>query len=361
MDQAAARTRRQGETLVDDVAIARVVSELALVPVERLMMSDGDALLRLEAELSARVVGQARAVDHIGNALRRSAAGFRGQRPLGSFLFAGPTGVGKTEMAKAISDVLFPGIPLTRVDMSELSEAHCVARLLGSPPGYIGHEDGGQLTEAVRHRPYQLVLLDEIEKAHMDVLLALLPLLDEGRLTDGRGRTVDFTNTVIVMTSNLGVETAALRTRIGFGDAARNAASDQTGQVLARVRAALPAELWNRIDEPLCFLPLGESDVGEIARRMVAGVAEVVHAQHGVTLELEASAVHALMRAGGFDPLLGARPMRRTVARTIEAPLARALLAGEFVRGDVVTISGQTAEIELKRRVSGSSALASGQ
>ena len=350
MDQAAARTRRRGETTVDEVAVARVVSELAQVPLARLLMNDREALLELETQLSARVVGQGRAVEHIGNALRRSAAGFRGRRPLGTFLFAGPTGVGKTEMAKAISEVLFPGIPFTRIDMSELGESHATARLLGSPPGYIGHDEGGQLTEAVRHRPYQLVLLDEIEKAHMDVLLALLPLLDEGRLTDGRGRTVDFTNTVIVMTSNLGVDGPAMRTRIGFGDAARNAAIDQTNQVLARVRAALPPELWNRIDEPLCFLPLTELDVAEIARRMVARVGEVVHAEHGVTLELEASAIHALLCAGGFDPQLGARPMRRTVSRLVEAPLARAVLAGEFVAGDVIVITGQTAELEFTRK-----------
>jgi ATP-dependent Clp protease ATP-binding subunit ClpC len=350
MDQAAARTRRRGESSVDEVAVARVVAELAQVPLDRLLMNDREALLELETQLSARVVGQARAIEHIGNALRRSAAGFRGRRPLGTFLFAGPTGVGKTEMAKAISEVLFPGIPFTRIDMSELGESHAVARLLGSPPGYVGHDEGGQLTEAVRHRPYQLVLLDEIEKAHMDVLLALLPLLDEGRLTDGRGRTVDFTNTVIVMTSNLGVEGPAMRTRIGFGDAARNAAIDQTNQVLARVRAALPPELWNRIDEPLCFLPLTELDVAEIARRMVARVSEVVLAEHDVTLELEASAIHSLMFAGGFDPQLGARPMRRTVSRLVEAPLARKLLAGEFVAGDVIVITGQTAELEFTRK-----------
>jgi len=330
LDQAAARVQRRGESTVDAVAIAQVVSELASVPVKRLLMQDREALLNLEDELRARVVGQAEAIASIGPALRRSAAGFRGKRPLGTFLFAGPTGVGKTEMAKAISEVLFPGIPMTRIDMSELSQAHAVARLLGAPPGYIGHDDGGQLTEAVRHRPFQLVLLDEIEKAHMEVLLSLLPLLDEGRLTDGRGRTVDFTNTVIVMTSNLGVDTGNARSRIGFGGDSKQEVQARSQQVLARVRAALPPELWNRIDEPLCFLPLSEAELSEIARRMLRGVAELAHTEHRVRLSFDESVIALLLRSGGFDAQLGARPMRRTVSRLVEAPLASALLAGEL-------------------------------
>jgi ATP-dependent Clp protease ATP-binding subunit ClpC len=349
LDQAAARARRRHEPEVDDAAVAQVVSELARVPVDRLLMNDREALLCLEQQLAARVLGQARAVASIGSALRKSAAGFRGKRPLGTFLFMGPTGVGKTEMAKAISEVLFPGIPLTRIDMSELGQPHAVARLLGAPPGYIGHDDGGQLTEAVRHRPYQLVLLDEIEKAHLDVLLALLPLLDEGRLTDGRGRTVDFTNTVIVMTSNLGVEGSLARGRIGFGEASDMASANQEAHALGLVRSALPPELFNRIDEPLYFFPLSEHDVAEIARRMVAAVAEVVQAEHGVRVEVHASAITALLGSGGFDRQLGARPMRRTVGRLVEAPLARALLAREFVAGDVVSLGADGLEIKLVR------------
>ena len=352
MDQAAARVCRRGETRVDATAVAQVVSELAQVPVDRLLMKDREALLRLEDQLGERVVGQARAVTLIGESLRRSAAGFRGARPLGTFLFAGPTGVGKTEMAKAISDLLFPGIPMTRIDMSELAQPHSVARLLGAPPGYIGHDDGGQLTEAVRHRPYQLVLLDEIEKSHMEVLLALLPLLDEGRLTDGRGRTVDFTNTVIVMTSNLGVEAPPQRPRIGFGDVGPAGPDDHTAKVLARVRAALPPELWNRIDEPLCFLPLGENELSQIARRMLGTVAELAHSKHGIVLEVDDNAVALLLRSGGFDPQLGARPMRRTVARLVEGPLARCLLAGEFEAGDVVVVSGRESSLDFTRKIS---------
>jgi ATP-dependent Clp protease ATP-binding subunit ClpC len=261
----------------------------------------------------------------------------------------GPTGVGKTEMAKAISEVLFPGIPMTRIDLSEFAQAHSLARLIGAPPGYIGHEDGGQLTEAVRHRPYQLVLLDEIEKAHLDVLMALLPLLDAGRLTDGRGRTVDFTNTVIVMTSNLGAEGSLARARIGFGDAAisSKALAEQEAHALAGVRAALPPELFNRIDEPLYFFPLAEHDVADIARRMLAGVVQLLRETHGVSVEIEPSAITALLLAGGFDRQLGARPMRRTIGRLVEAPLARGLLARELVAGDKIFLRGVGADIKI--------------
>jgi ATP-dependent Clp protease ATP-binding subunit ClpC len=250
-------------------------------------------------------------------------------------------------MAKAISELLFPGTPFTRIDMSELGQAHSVARLLGAPPGYIGHEDGGQLTESVRNRPYQLLLLDEIEKAHMDVLLSLLPLLDEGRLTDGRGRTVDFTNTVIVMTSNLGAECAVARPRIGFGGALSEAGDGASERALAALRAALPPELYNRIDEPLFFTPLSELHVAEIAQRMLAGVVNVARQRHQVEIEIDDSAIAALIAAGGFDRVLGARPMRRTIGRLVEAPLARALLARELLPGDHVVLRGREATIEI--------------
>jgi ATP-dependent Clp protease ATP-binding subunit ClpC len=222
--------------------------------------------------------------------------------------------------------------------------------LLGAPPGYIGHDDGGQLTEAVRHRPYQLVLLDEIEKAHREVLLALLPLLDEGRLTDGRGRTVDFTNTVIVMTSNLGVETAASRSRgrIGFGGDSKQDSEAHGAQLLARVRAALPPELWNRIDEPLCFMPLCEAELAEIARRMLQGVAALALAEHQVRLDFDESVIALLLRSGGFDPQLGARPMRRTVSRLVEGPLASALLAGELAAHTDVVATVHADQVEFQ-------------
>jgi ATP-dependent Clp protease ATP-binding subunit ClpC len=252
----------------------------------------------------------------------------------------GPTGVGKTETARALNELFFTGCPMTRIDMSELSESHAVAKLVGAPPGYIGHDTGGQLTEAIRHRPYQLVLLDEIEKAHMDVLQSLLPLLEDGRLTDGKGRTVDCTNTIIVMTSNLG---AQLSNR-GQGSIGFHGASERSGDgvsaALAAARRALPPELWNRIDEPLFFGPLDRGEVGEIARRMVAGVAEQLRDRQGVELRIDATAIDSLVALGGYDAALGARPMRRAIGRMVEAPLAAAILGGELRRGDRVLVVG---------------------
>jgi ATP-dependent Clp protease ATP-binding subunit ClpC len=309
-------------------------------------MRDGEALLALEAHLERRVVGQRRALGLIADALRKGAAGFRGDRPLATFLFLGPTGVGKTEMAKAISELLFPGCEPTRVDMSELSEPHGVARLLGAPPGYIGHDEGGQLTEAVRTRPYQLILLDEIEKANPDVLLALLPLLDEGHLTDGRARTVDFKNTVIVMTSNLGSHTTEARSKLGFGaESGATTPSPLEQRALAAARRALPPELWNRIDEPLYFEPLDRDSVVRIAERLIEGVIALVRREHGIVLKVEPSAIEALIAAGGYDPALGARPMRRTIGRALEAQLARRVLAGELRKGDSVIVRGRGAEL----------------
>ena len=217
LDLAGARTRRRGGAIVDREAVAQVVAEKVRVPVERLLVTDSQKLLELEQHLAEHVVGHAEVMRRISDALRKGAAGFHGQRPLATFLFLGPTGVGKTETARALNELFFMGCPMTRIDMSELSESHAIAKLVGAPPGYIGHDTGGQLTEAIRHRPYQLVLLDEIEKAHMDVLQSLLPLLEDGRLTDGKGRTVDCTHTIVVMTSNLGAQSSQRgQSSIGF-------------------------------------------------------------------------------------------------------------------------------------------------
>jgi ATP-dependent Clp protease ATP-binding subunit ClpC len=233
--------------------------------------------------------------------------------------------------------------------MSELSESHAVARLLGAPPGYVGHDAGGQLTEAVRRRPYSLVLLDEIEKAHPEVLLALLPLLDEGRLTDGRGRTVDFTNTVIVLTSNLGAEAVRGPAAIGFGatpsDAERARSVEE--KVLAAARRAMPPELWNRLDEPLVFAPLNRADALEIARRMLVKIGATLESEHGVKLAFEEGALVALADAGGFDPALGARPMRRVVSRLVESALATRVLSGDLRRGDRVRLRGEGKTVSL--------------
>jgi ATP-dependent Clp protease ATP-binding subunit ClpC len=288
------------------------------------------------------VVGHVDVMIRISDALRKGAAGFHGQRPLATFLFLGPTGVGKTESARALNELFFMGCPMTRIDMSELSESHAVAKLIGAPPGYIGHDAGGQLTEAIRHRPYQLILLDEIEKAHMDVLQSLLPLLEDGRLTDGKGRTVDCTHTIVVMTSNLGAQySTSGQSSIGFRGASEES-EDGFSAAMGAARRALPPELWNRIDEPLFFGPLSRDEVREIARRMLAGVTQQLRERQGVELSVDATAIDALVALGGYDADLGARPMRRAIGRLVEAPLAAAILGGEFQQGDRILAVGDT-------------------
>jgi ATP-dependent Clp protease ATP-binding subunit ClpC len=262
----------------------------------------------------------------------------------------GPTGVGKTETAKAIAEVLFHSeSAMTRLDLSEFSEPHAVARLIGAPPGYVGHEAGGQLTEAVRRRPYQVILLDELEKAHPDVLTTFLGVFDEGRLTDGRGRLVDFTNTVILMTSNLGAQVLgqASKRRVGFGGGEPVSVEDVSSKIVAAGRAALAPELYNRIDEVLVFAPLSREDVREIARRLLDAVRSALLAQRGVELEYSAELLEHLMDAGGFEPTLGARPMKRTIARLLEAPLAERILRGELPRGAVLQVGARQGELAI--------------
>jgi ATP-dependent Clp protease ATP-binding subunit ClpC len=343
-DLAGARTRRRRGTEVTAEAIAEVVAELADMPVERLLETDAERMLRLEEILAERVVGHSAQIGKIARILRRNAAGLGSRRPIGTFLLLGPTGVGKTETAKAIAEVLFHNeSAMTRLDLSEYSEAHSVARLIGAPPGYVGHEAGGQLTEAVRRRPYQVVLLDEIEKAHTDVLTSFLGVFDEGRMTDGRGRTVDFTNTVILMTSNIGADEtgSSPKRRVGFGAEDAGARADLERNVTAAARSALAPELYNRIDEVLVFAPLGKDEVREIARRLLIGFARLLERQRGVRFEFDAAAIEHLLEAGGYDLAFGARPMKRTIARLIEAPLAEKILRGDLDRGDVALLSAE--------------------
>jgi ATP-dependent Clp protease ATP-binding subunit ClpC len=349
LDLAAGRAVRLGRKEVGAVDIAEVLSANLGVPAQRLAASDSAQLLRLEELLGERIIGHGEALQAIGETLRRNAAGFRGKRPIGSFLLLGPTGVGKTETAKALAELLFPGPgAFIRLDMSEFGEAHTVARLVGSPPGYIGHEEGGQLTEAVRKRPYSLILLDEIEKAHRDVLQLLLQVLDDGRLTDGRGRTVRFDNTIIIMTSNLGYSAGASKRSMGFGFRGGNREQSLVAQaVLDAAKAALPIELWNRIDEPLAFESLTQNDVLRIAALLVRQVSEQLQAEHGIFLAVEDTALEVLVSAGGYDPTLGARPMRRAVQRLIEAPLAKMVLAKTVCRGGRVTLRGQDAKLSM--------------
>jgi ATP-dependent Clp protease ATP-binding subunit ClpC len=353
LDLAGAQARRRGDAAVGREQVAAVVSETTGVPVERLLETDGARMLRMEQLMGGRIVGHSEALARIARILRRNASGFRSRRPIGSFLFLGPTGVGKTETAKAIAECLFHSPhAMTRLDLSEYAEAHAVARLVGAPPGYIGHEAGGQLTDAVRKRPYQVLLLDEIEKAHRDVLEAFLQVFDDGRMTDGRGRVVDFTNVVIAMTSNIGsdVSRPTARGRIGFGaqKAGRNVQVYEDA-VCGAARSALPPELYNRIDEVIAFAPLGRADVAEVARRMLRALAEDLEGARGVGLDIGEGAIEALLDDGGFDEELGARPMRRAIGRLVEAPIAEMLLKGELKRGDVALVDVEGGHVVIDR------------
>jgi ATP-dependent Clp protease ATP-binding subunit ClpC len=323
--------------------VADVVAEMAAIPVERLLETDAERFLSLERVVAERVVGHESHIRKICSILRRNAAGLGDSRPMGTFLLLGPTGVGKTETAKALAQALFNSeTAMVRLDMAEYSESHAVARLIGSPPGYVGHDAGGQLTEAIRKRPYQVLLLDEIEKAHPDVLQSFLALFDEGRLTDGKGRTVDFSNTIVLLTSNLGAEhiSTKQKRRVGFGV---SDVADQESQkhldelVIAQARAKLSPELYNRLDEVLVYSALTRPEVLEIARRLLGRLGRSLVARE-TCFEVSDSALDFLVKSGGFDAFLGARPMKRTIARLIEAPLADLLLAGKLGPGMTVRI-----------------------
>ena len=340
LDQAAARARRQGARALAAETLADVASELSGVPAERLLETDHARMMRLGELLAERIVGHESAITRIARVLMHSGAGLRGKRPLGTFLLLGPTGVGKTEMAKSIARALFDSeSAMTRLDLSEFAEPHSIARLVGAPPGYVGHDDGGHLTEAVRKRPYQVVLLDELEKAHRDVLEAFLQVFDEGRLTDARGHTVDFTNCVFVLTSNLGSEISperAHRSRIGFsGETDAKAMLDAYEvAVLDAAKRALAPEFMNRIDEVIAMRPLSRADIARVARGMLDRLGRDLETQKGVRFSYDDAVVDALLENGGYDAAMGARPMRRAIARIVEAPLAELLLRRELLRGD---------------------------
>ncbi|WNG37574.1 ATP-dependent Clp protease ATP-binding subunit [Archangium violaceum] len=350
VDLAGSRSRREGKELVEASDVARVVAKIAGIPEERLLMTDSARLLRLEADLGERVIGHEEAISRIARVIRRNYAGFASRRPMGSFLFLGPTGVGKTEMARALAEVLFGSKDLlVRLDMSEMSESHGVSRLIGSPAGYVGYGDGGQLTEPVRRRPSCVVVLDEIEKAHREVQLLLLQVLEEGRLTDGKGRHIDFSNTVIILTTNLGAEAFHRTSRaMGFGASESQSAND-TDAASNAARQALPPELWNRIDERLPFRPLAEEQVARIATLLLEASSRRLATEKGIEYVADTDVVALLMKSGGFDPKLGARPMRQVVQRLVEAPLAERILAGEFMAGDRVRVTVQGEELQFLR------------
>ena len=311
--------------------IAEVVSRWTGIPVSKMLEGEREKLLRMEAELHRRVVGQDEAVTAVADAIRRSRAGLSDpQRPIGSFLFLGPTGVGKTELCKALAEFMFDTTEaMVRIDMSEFMEKHSVARLIGAPPGYVGYEEGGYLTEAVRRRPYSVILLDEVEKAHHDVFNILLQVLDDGRLTDGQGRTVDFRNAVIVMTSNLGSQ--RIQELTGRGETAQIKAA-----VLEVVQSHFRPEFINRLDEIVVFHPLGREHIRSIARIQLKHL-EARLRDREIGLEIDDAALDRLGEAG-FDPVYGARPLKRAIQSQIENPLAQRILAGDFQSGDTIRV-----------------------
>jgi ATP-dependent Clp protease ATP-binding subunit ClpB len=321
--------RRLLKEEVDADDIARIVSSWTGIPVTRLMEGEQAKLIRMEEELHKRVVGQDEAVAAVSDAVRRARAGLKDpRRPIGSFIFLGPTGVGKTELARALAAFLFDDDQaLTRIDMSEYMEKYSVSRLIGAPPGYVGYEEGGQLTEAVRRRPYQVILLDEIEKAHPDVFNVLLQVLDDGRLTDGQGRTVDFKNTVVVMTSNVGSQ--FITSYAGQRDDASY--EQMKRQVTDTLRQVFRPEFLNRIDEIIVFHALGTDDLAHIVELLLGDLSRRL-ADHDLELEVTPAA-QSLIAREGHDPAYGARPLRRSIQRLVENPLARALLEGQFKPG----------------------------
>lgn len=314
---------------VTDEEIAEVVSKWTGIPVSKMLEGERDKLMRMEEALHDRVIGQDEAVEAVSNAVRRSRAGLSDpNRPNGSFLFLGPTGVGKTELCKSLASFLFDTEEaMVRIDMSEFMEKHSVARLIGAPPGYVGYEEGGYLTEAVRRRPYSVLLLDEVEKAHPDVFNILLQVLEDGRLTDGQGRTVDFRNTVIVMTSNLGSDIIQQKAGEENYEAMKNAVMEVVG-------THFRPEFINRVDEVVVFHPLAENQIRGIATIQIQSLSKRLKDQD-MKLELDDGAMELLAEVG-YDPVYGARPLKRAIQRMIENPLAQKLLQGEFVSGDVI-------------------------
>jgi ATP-dependent Clp protease ATP-binding subunit ClpB len=349
------RSQAGGVMLREEVTeeeIAEVVSRWAGVPVRKLMAGDREKLLQLDAALRARVIGQEEAVAAVADAVVRARAGIKNRRrPVGAFLFLGPTGVGKTELARSLAAELFDAEEnMVRLDMSEYMEKHTVSRLVGAPPGYVGYDEGGQLTEAVRRKPYCVVLLDEIEKAHPDVFNALLQVLDDGRLTDGHGRTVSFRNAIVILTSNVGSEFLA------SAAASRSDKSDKSDRsevppkaraaVMEALRRSFRPEFLNRLDEVVLFRPLGMPQIEQIVRLQIEDLRSRL-AEQQVGLEVSDAAVRWLAEAG-FDPVYGARPIKRTIQREIETPAARRIVAGECAAGSALRVDAGTGGLTIE-------------
>ena len=331
--------QKDGALLREEVGpeeISEIVARWTGIPVSRMMEPERDKLLHLEERLGQRVIGQRDAITAVSEAIRRVRAGLSSpHQPIGSFVFVGPTGVGKTELAKALAEVLFDDeSKMVRIDMSEYMEKHSVARLIGAPPGYVGYEEGGFLTESVRRQPYTVVLLDEIEKAHTEVFNILLQILDDGRLTDGQGRTVDFSNSMIIMTSNLGTSSTTF-----------SSYQEMQTSVMNAVRAAFKPEFLNRLDDIIVFHPLGEEDVRAIARLRIGDLAARL-SRKGLELRVSDEAIAELARKG-FDPVYGARPLKRLIQKSVENRVANAILAGKVGDGDTVSVSFRNGEFHV--------------
>ncbi|HGN1706825.1 TPA: ATP-dependent chaperone ClpB [Providencia rettgeri] len=346
--QLEAATKAEGKSMkllrnkVTDVEIAEILARWTGIPVSRMLESEREKLLRMEQQLHQRVIGQDEAVVAVSNAIRRSRAGLSDpNRPIGSFMFLGPTGVGKTELCKALANFMFDSDDaMVRIDMSEFMEKHSVSRLVGAPPGYVGYEEGGYLTEAVRRRPYSVILLDEVEKAHPDVFNILLQVLDDGRLTDGQGRTVDFRNTVIIMTSNLGSDLIQERFgMIGY--------SEMKDMVMEVVSHSFRPEFINRIDEVVVFHPLGKEQITNIANIQLARLYKRLE-EHGYEVSATPAALEKIGEAG-FDPIFGARPLKRAIQQEIENPLAQEILSGRLLPGKPVILDVENDEIVAKQ------------
>jgi ATP-dependent Clp protease ATP-binding subunit ClpB len=345
-DQQGGSAMIKEEVTADD--IADVVSRWTGIPVSKMLQSEREKLLHLEEELHRRVIGQDEAIHAVADAVRRSRAGLQDpKRPIGSFIFMGTTGVGKTELAKALADYLFDDESLmTRIDMSEYQEKHSVSRLIGAPPGYVGYDEGGQLTEAVRHKPYSVVLFDEIEKAHPDVFNILLQVLDDGRLTDNKGRTVNFKNTIIIMTSNLG--SAYIQSQFEHLTEANRAQviDDTKKEVMNMLKKTIRPEFLNRIDETIMFLPLNRQEIEQIVELQINGVQKML-AENGVTLQMSREAIDLLAEVG-YDPEFGARPVKRALQRYLLNELAKELLGGGIDRSKPIVVERRGEELSFR-------------
>ena len=338
------------DEVVDINDIAEVINQWTGIPVSQMMEDEKEKLLQMEARIHERLVNQKEAVAAVADAIRRARSGLKDpRRPIGSFIFIGPSGVGKTELAKALAEFMFDDEEaMVRIDMSEYREQHSVSRLFGAPPGYVGYEEGGQLTEAVRRRPYRVVLFDEIEKAHPEVWNALLQILDDGRLTDGQGRVVDFRNTVLIMTSNLGTEYVNHSGTLGFLGSQTEGDKANEEKISKALKDAFRPEFLNRIDEIILFSPLSKDDMRKIVSLQMQDIQNRL-SEHGLKVELTEYAIE-WMANEGYDPAFGARPLKRALQKHVESPLSVSLLSGEFTRGDTVLVDIEDDKVVFKKK-----------